>query len=112
MVLEIEYRLLTIVLKFSIWKKGLQTNHYHNFAPSFKKKSGLLIALCKGKAIKNTHIMIALLKETLLNTAWILFNRPLWQHYNDTTIALTRNAIKNQAFNSTFKVLLKRMHLQ
>ena len=79
---------------------------------ALKKKSGLLIALCKGKAIKNTHIMIALLKETLLNTAWILFNRPLWQHYNDTTIALTRNAIKNQAFNSTLKVLLKRMHLQ
>jgi hypothetical protein len=48
---------------------GLQTNHYNNFAPSLKKKSGILIALCKGKAIKNTHIMITVFKETLLNTA-------------------------------------------
>jgi len=36
---------------------GLQTNHYNNFAPRFKKKSGFLIALCKGMTIKNTHII-------------------------------------------------------
>lgn len=76
-------------------------------------KSGFLIALCKEKAIKNTHPMIAILKETLLNTTWIIFNRPIWRCYNDIiTITLSSNAIKNSVYNSVLEELLNRMHLQ